>query len=106
MAGNEDDPPRLRGGHKRGCLRRAGSCTRFHQGKQRGGVVQINSGANALSARGGQPEKRLPGDGRLGRDFIAQRLLNEMRQVAAFGLRQFGGLVEQGFIQLKRRLHG
>jgi hypothetical protein len=29
-----------------------------------------------------------------------------MRQVAAFGPRQFGGLVEQGFIQLNRRLHG
>jgi hypothetical protein len=42
-----------------------GSCTLIHQGKQWGGAVQINSGANSLSAHSGQTKKRLRGDDRL-----------------------------------------
>ena len=90
---------------EQGRLRPAESCPLFHQGKQRGGVVPFNFGADALSAHGGQTNQRLPGDGRLGRDFVAQRLLDEMRQVAAFRLCQLGVLVGQGFIQLNGRLH-
>ena len=50
-----------------------------HHGKQGGGVIQVNSGADTLATHSDQAKKQTRGNGNRGADFIAQGLLNQMR---------------------------
>jgi hypothetical protein len=59
----------------------------------------------ALVAAAGQAKGRLWGAGQHWGDFIAQRFLDEVRQVAAFLASQFGGLGEKNVVKLDHCLH-
>jgi len=68
-------------------------------------MIEIDAGLQTVAADGRQASEWLRSFRGLRRDFVAQRFLNEMRQIVTFLACQSGGLGKEGIIKLDHCLH-